>query len=294
MLLLKGPLLIAANHPNSFFDAIILATLFKQPVYSLARGDVFKKPFFARLLASLNILPVYRVTEGVENLEHNYTTFDRCREIFRQGGVVLIFCEGRCINEWHLRPLMKGTARLAISSWQADIPLKVLPAGINYSSFYTFGKNIQLGFGNCITAADIETDNGHGKSIASFNKLLNGQLQQLVTEIDKADRQKIKTAFGTPVSLLKKILLSVPAVFGWLVHAPLYLPLRSFAFKKAGTNDHFDSVLTGLLFITYPLYLLLLGTVACFITGSAVCFLLVLLLPFCAWAYTQVKHQFED
>ena len=38
----QGPLLIAANHPNSFLDAIILATLFKNPVYSLTRGDAFK------------------------------------------------------------------------------------------------------------------------------------------------------------------------------------------------------------------------------------------------------------
>ena len=38
----QGPLLIAANHPNSFLDAIILDTLFKNTVYSLTRGDAFK------------------------------------------------------------------------------------------------------------------------------------------------------------------------------------------------------------------------------------------------------------
>ena len=41
MLQKHGPLLIASNHPNSFLDAIILATLFKNPVYALARGDAF-------------------------------------------------------------------------------------------------------------------------------------------------------------------------------------------------------------------------------------------------------------
>src|SRR5687767_15092950 len=40
---LQGPLLIAANHPNSFLDGMIVTTLFKHPVYSLARGDAFKK-----------------------------------------------------------------------------------------------------------------------------------------------------------------------------------------------------------------------------------------------------------
>jgi len=75
-------LMIAANHPNSFLDAIILATLFKQPIYSLARGDAFKNKFFAALLKSLNMYPVYRTSEGVENMEHNYSTFNTCREIF--------------------------------------------------------------------------------------------------------------------------------------------------------------------------------------------------------------------
>jgi 1-acyl-sn-glycerol-3-phosphate acyltransferase len=294
MLELDGPLLIAANHPNSFFDAIILTTLFKKPVYSLARGDAFKHPFIAKLLVSLNILPVYRVTEGVENLEHNYTTFDKCREIFKQKGIVLIFCEGRCINEWHLRPLMKGTARLALSSWEEGIPLKVLPTGINYSSFVSFGKNIELGFGNCITAADVPTDNGHGKSIASFNAQLNASLKQLVKEIDRNDRALIKSSFHVRVPIAKKILLFIPAVAGWLLHAPLYLPLKKIAYTKAAHNDHFDSAMTGSLFLLYPFYLLLLSTLTYFITKNSMSWLILPVLPFCAWAYTQVKHQFED
>jgi 1-acyl-sn-glycerol-3-phosphate acyltransferase len=149
-----GPLLIAANHPNSFLDAIILATLFKRPIYSLARGDVFVNKFYKKLLLSLNMLPVYRLSEGAENLEHNYTTFSSCIDIFKKNDIVLIFSEGGCINEWHLRPLKKGTARLAMNAWQQNIPLKVLPLGINYSSFRLFGKNMILNFGDILFAKE--------------------------------------------------------------------------------------------------------------------------------------------
>ncbi|MEJ7627672.1 MAG: 1-acyl-sn-glycerol-3-phosphate acyltransferase, partial [Ferruginibacter sp.] len=128
----KGPLLIACNHPNSFLDAVIIATLFKRPVYSLTRGDVYSNPFFSSILTSLKMLPVYRTSEGTENLSRNYTTFEHCKNIFKENGVVLIFSEGLCVNEWHLRPLKKGTARLALSSWEEGIDLKILPAGINY------------------------------------------------------------------------------------------------------------------------------------------------------------------
>jgi len=152
----QGPLLIAANHPNSFLDAIILDTLFKNPVYSLTRGDAFKGKLISKILTSLNMLPVYRISEGAENLDNNYFTFDECQKIFRKNGIVLVFSEGRCINEWHLRPLKKGTARLALSAWQQNIPLKILPVGINYSSFRTFGKNVFLKFGSLINKEDIK------------------------------------------------------------------------------------------------------------------------------------------
>jgi len=57
MLKEKGPLLLACNHPNSFLDAVLIDALFEQPVYSLARGDVFKKPFYIKLLTALKYCP---------------------------------------------------------------------------------------------------------------------------------------------------------------------------------------------------------------------------------------------
>jgi 1-acyl-sn-glycerol-3-phosphate acyltransferase len=70
------------------------------------------------------MFPVYRVSEGVENLNSNYETFKGCKTLFRKKGIVLIFSEGKCINEWHLRPLKKGTARLAIKQLGRNIPWK--------------------------------------------------------------------------------------------------------------------------------------------------------------------------
>ena len=111
------------------------------------------------MLTALKILPVYRTSEGAENLSENYKTFDACINIFKQKGVVAIFSEGKCINEWHLRPLKKGTARLAMKAWEENIPLKVLPVGINYSSFHRFGKNMFINFGEIITKEDFNMMN---------------------------------------------------------------------------------------------------------------------------------------
>ena len=61
---------------------MIFDTLFDQSIYTLARGDVFKKPFYIRLLTAVKLLPVYRISEGAENLGINYDTFATCRSIF--------------------------------------------------------------------------------------------------------------------------------------------------------------------------------------------------------------------
>ncbi|MEO6488915.1 MAG: 1-acyl-sn-glycerol-3-phosphate acyltransferase [Ferruginibacter sp.] len=288
---LEGPLLIAANHPNSFLDAIIISTLFKRPVYSLARGDAFTKPLYKKLLYSLNMFPVYRMSEGAHNLESNYETFENCKDIFNKNGIVLIFSEGRCVNEWALRPLKKGTARLAQSSWEEGIPLKILPTGINYSSFTRFGKNIQLNFGNMILESDLKKDEGYGRMIIEFNDKLNHELKKLVVEVKPAEKEKLAEIFLVPQPFLKKIVLAIPAFIGYIIHAPVYIPLQKYAWKTAKHIDHYDSVMIGLLFFLYLPYLLLIGGIINFIFGG-MWWILILLLPFCAWSFVQVKGQF--
>jgi 1-acyl-sn-glycerol-3-phosphate acyltransferase len=287
-----GPLLLACNHPNSFLDAIIIASLFKKPVYSLARGDAFNNNVYAWILKSLKMFPVYRTSEGTENMEHNYITFDACKEIFKKNGIVLIFTEGRCINEWHLRPLKKGTARLAISSWKDGIDLTVLPVGINYQSFRSFGKNIHLYFGKPIVKNDIDQHNGFGKSVQSFNQLLLQELRPLVYEIDKEDLATRQKYFKVNFSFPAKVLLAIPGFLGYILHLPLYYPAKIITAKSSNNNDHYDSILVGILFLCYPLYLALLGfLIHKFIPGSYA-WLTFILIPFCEWSCLQLKKQF--
>ncbi len=286
-----GPLMLASNHPNSFLDAIILCTIFERPVYSLARGDAFKGKLISNILFSLKLLPVYRISEGVENLEDNYKTFDQCKEIFKKNGIVLIFSEGKCINEWHLRALKKGTARLAFSSWADDIPLKVLPVGINYSSFKTFGKNIQLFFGEFITMDNMNREDGAGKSIQTFNENLQKQLSPIVFEMEESDKKKLRDRFYIQQSLFKRVLLFFPSIIGWLLHAPIYYPVKNFVINKTTDTDHFDSVVVAILLLAYPLYVFVITLIALLLSSSWYALLLLFIFPFTAWAHLQLKKQ---
>lgn len=284
---LKGPLLIAANHPNSFLDAIVLATLFKRPIYSLARGDAYSNNFISKILYSFKILPVYRLSEGAENLSHNYNTFEKCLGIFKKDGIVLIFSEGRCINEWHLRPLKKGTARLAQSAWESGIPLRILPTGINYSSFRKFGKNIDILFDAPFENEFLE-ERGSGKFLNTFNNKLEASLKELVYEIPEDDQQLLKKTFEANDKKFKKALLFFPAIIGFIVTAPLYFSAKMLTTKK-WNNDHFDSIMVGILFLAFPFYVILLSIIIGITVHPFFGFAAFLYIPLCALALLHFK-----
>lgn len=61
----KGPIIIAMNHPNAFMDPVAFSTLIYPPkVNYLARGDTFKKGIVTFLLESLGIIPIFRIQDG--------------------------------------------------------------------------------------------------------------------------------------------------------------------------------------------------------------------------------------
>jgi 1-acyl-sn-glycerol-3-phosphate acyltransferase len=250
-----GPLLLAANHPNSFLDGMIVSTLFEKNIYSLARGDAFKYSFANRLLRYLHMLPVYRTSEGVGNLEHNYTTFSSCIEKFREQGIVLIFSEGGCINEWKLRPLRKGTARLATSTWKSGIPLVVVPLGINYSVFRKFGKEVHLRFGEPFGVECMEGAENEGRQLLMFNQKLQEGLEKEVYAIAPGDHKTVQKIFTYQPPAIQKILLFFPALLGVILHYPLYLFAQLIVLLRFKKSEHYDSVLVAILEILYPLYL---------------------------------------
>lgn len=288
----RGPLLLAANHPNSFLDGIILTTLFDRPIRSLARGDAFQHPHLNKFLRWLNMLPVYRTSEGMHNLEHNYTTFDACHETFEQQGIVLIFSEALSENEWHLRPLKKGTARLATTAWQKGVPLRVLPVGLNYSSFKWFGKTLHLNFGEIFSYRQFDPTVSNGKLLLEFNDRLNDQFKKLVYELDIKDKHAVGRTFKRSRSFLEYALLAVPALIGWLLHAIFYYPIKLFCDFRFERSSHYDSVLHSLLVLLYPVYLLLFFLVI-LPSGLTAALTTTILMPFFAWAWVQFSEIWE-
>ncbi len=175
----KGPLVLACNHPNAFLDAIILGSLFRQPVHFIARGDAFQNPVARRLLRVVKSIPVYRLSEGKEFLGRNEASFEKCRQILSTGGIVLIFAEGFCINQWVLRPMKKGGARIALAAMNEEgmnSRMRVLPVSLNYNSFTNLGKTLLIHFGDVISKNDLLPSHSDAAKMHHFNRLLASRL----------------------------------------------------------------------------------------------------------------------
>jgi len=273
----KGPLLLVANHPNSFLDAIIIAAHFEQPIYFLARGDAFRKPWHNTLLRLLHMIPIYRISEGRENLHKNEYAFHRSAELLKQNKIVLIFIEGICLHTHTLQPFKKGAARIALSVVQEKHPLNIMPVSISYNSFSSFGKNIRLHLNKPMAAKDLLKNQDESKKLQNFNEQLYHQLSAMIN---------VPEAFRSQ----HRIPLSIPAIIGFFLHIPLYTLIKTQIYKKTKGTVFFDSVMFGVLLIVYPIYLILLSLLLLLVhIPFSIVSVTILLHPVLAWCAVRYK-----
>jgi 1-acyl-sn-glycerol-3-phosphate acyltransferase len=183
----KGPLILASNHPNSFFDAIILASRMHQPVHFLALGELTDKFLLSRIMKIFKIIPVYRLREKPGNQERNDRSFAICLDVLLKDGIVLTFSEGVCENNWQLRPLKKGTARIALAALAhagLQTRLRILPVGLNYNSYHQLGKSVHIQSGEAISNQDLSPGLAESEKIYLLNEMLKERLSASVLQTE--------------------------------------------------------------------------------------------------------------
>jgi len=238
----KGPLLIIANHPNSFLDAIIIGTRYNRKIHFLARGDVFTKKLHRFLLRQLNMIPVYRQREGKEFLHLNEYAFVESARLLKNNEAVLIFIEGTCLNINELQPFKKGTARILQACHTQHLFPQIHLAGIAYNNFKGIGKRVNL----CIEPFTQNTAILTPKDRVNFNNAVFEKLYALI----------LPTAH-TPT--IKKNAL-------YYLNLPFYNLVYRFVDKKTKGTVFFDSVLFSVLLFLYPIYLLFIIALLQFIS----------------------------
>jgi len=190
----QGPLLLVANHPNTFMDPIVIASLLRQQVYFIAKSTVFNSPFKKWLLHRMNLIPVHRREDMPDQAINNEETFRASTEALAARKTLLIFPEGNSFNERRLRKVKTGAARMALGAVAhagATADLKILPVGLNYSDPTRFRSDVFVNVGKPIeVAAYLESYRQDSVgTVAALTERIRQQLEKLivVTPTDEED-----------------------------------------------------------------------------------------------------------
>ena len=249
----RGPLLIIANHPDSFLDAIIIGSYYKRRVHFLARGDAFTKKHHRFLLELLNMIPVYRLREGKEFLHLNDYAIRKSIQLISEGESVLIFIEGVCVNDHQLQPFKKGTARILEGLHQLNVFPIIHIAGIGYNNFRGIGKKVNLIITQFLFDQKIES--------AHDRVAFNNHVCKVLNENILVPTQK---------TVIHKN-------FWYFFHKPYFKLIHRFVDKKTKGSVFYDSVLFALLFFTYPIFLFILFIILSQFNISTLTILIILI-----------------
>jgi bile acid:Na+ symporter, BASS family len=110
----KGAVLFAVNHPNGLLDPLIVTTNTSRTTHYLVRAAIFKKPIVKKFLATLNLMPIYRIRDGVQEISKNAEVFNDCYDILNKQQALMIFPEGSHDKKRTVRILSKGFTRMQV------------------------------------------------------------------------------------------------------------------------------------------------------------------------------------
>ncbi len=177
----SGPLLMISNHQNAFLDAVLLTCTTPRSPYFLTRAGVFKRPVARWILNSLRLIPIFRIRDGLGNVKRNDETFDKSLRILEKGGAMIIFPEGNHDGRYHLRDFQRGVARIALGT-KEDLPLQILPVGIQYDSLAGFRSRVLVTYETPVTITDYREQ---------YKEAPRGAIDQLKDDLEEKIRPLI-------------------------------------------------------------------------------------------------------
>ncbi|MDP4188290.1 MAG: lysophospholipid acyltransferase family protein [Bacteroidota bacterium] len=288
------PVIFAPNHQNALMDALaVISTVNKQPVF-LARADMFKKKTTAKFLHFLKILPVYRMRDGIENMNRNEKIFRLSSEILNNNQAMGIMPEGNHGDKKQLRPLKKGLLHIAFQAQQkyGDQPgVKIIPVGLDYSNYQKFRSTLFINYGKPIEISTYwqEYQKDGKEALHDLKKELGRELKDLMINIESKEyysailhsiiiyrekmAQKMKLNPKNPADLFKASKEIEKALnICCLEHKPELdelngklgtysrcleiLNLRDWVMKENVNLNHFNITLSfTLLILSYPIFI---------------------------------------
>ena len=195
-----GAVIIAPNHCNTLMDALVILRAFDNETVFGARADMFNNAFIAKLMYFIRILPMVRQRDGLRNVLKNYETQEIIVDTLKNKVRFCMFPEGRHRPAHSLQTLGKGTFRAALAANAAfgeQMPVYIIPAGIEYGDYFRYRSTSLVTFGKPINVTeyvrDLNLDN-EAQIMDHLRKELSARMSELITYINYDENYDAKWA----------------------------------------------------------------------------------------------------
>ena len=185
-----GAVIVAPNHCNTLMDALVILRAFDNETVFGARADMFNNAFVAKLMYFIRILPMVRQRDGLRNVLKNYETQDIIVDTLKHKVRFCIFPEGRHRPAHSLQVLGKGIFRAALAAnanFGEQMPVYILPAGIEYGDYFRYRSTSLVTFGKPINVTEaikeLNLDN-EAQIMDHLRKDLTARMSELITYIN--------------------------------------------------------------------------------------------------------------
>lgn len=184
-----GAIILCPNHCNTLMDALVVLCTDKDKMVFGARADLFRKPFIAKLMSFVRILPMVRQRDGLRNVLQNNQTQDVIVEILEHDTRFCLFPEGTHRTKHSLQRLGKGAFRIALAAnakFGDKKPIYLVPVGLEYGDYFKFRSTCLVNFGQAINVTKFIEEGdfaGDPQAIDALRQELSERIEGLITYI---------------------------------------------------------------------------------------------------------------
>ncbi len=283
-----------SNHQNALLDPLLITIKSNRKNYFLTRAAVFKKPTIAKILNSFQMLPVYRMVDGVDIIEKNKAIFTTCSKLLSEKNSIILFPEGSHNLKRKIRPLKKGFLRIIEETLQKypTTEIIIIPIGVNYQNPLEWGDSMSVYFGNHISPDAYWKNNQ--LDFLGLSEAVSSEMRQLTTHIDSISEydeiqeklNKLKVDFTKPIEVNRclennfsyknekvKDASALYSFFKALVKIFYFLPYfvwKNKAFPKIKEDEFIATFRYAMILSITPIYLLLLVLIISLLFGKVI------------------------
>lgn len=200
-----GPVFLAANHPNSLTDAMVLGWSSPRRVRFTAKATLFSNPLAAACLRAVGVIPLRRssderasadvagtVASGVPDASRNVEAFAAVADALAQQSCIVVFPEGKTHDEPSMAPLRTGLARMALMARDRGVRgIRIVPVGLLFEQKAEPRTRILLQVGEPI---DVDTAVAGPSAVVALTDLVNQRLRAVTLNFEsRRDAERIQS-----------------------------------------------------------------------------------------------------